>query len=76
MASLARALNRPAGSVASNIYGYRANPELQQEIAAFLGMAPAELFGANGGQVPTSQDKADTPRSNQRPDTCHSKKTA
>ena len=37
ISSLSRKLNRPFGSVANNIYGYRAYDRLQGEIAAFLG---------------------------------------
>lgn len=48
MASLARALNAPAGSVASNIYGYRHDQALRARIAAYLGMPLAELFDGDG----------------------------
>ena len=45
ISSLARKLDRPFGSVANNIYGYRANAQLQKEIASFLGRPVSELFG-------------------------------
>ena len=48
ISSLSRKLNRPFGSVANNIYGYRANDRLQGEIAAFLGRPVAELFEGEG----------------------------
>jgi hypothetical protein len=41
---LARKLDRPFGSVANNIYGYRANAQLQKEIASFLDRPVSELF--------------------------------
>jgi len=44
ISSLARKLNRPFGSVANNIYGYRANSALQKEIASLLGRPVGELF--------------------------------
>ena len=44
ISSLARKLNRPFGSVANNIYGYRTNAQLRGEIAAFLGLPAAEIF--------------------------------
>jgi len=44
ISSLSRKLDRPVGSVANNIYGYRANVRLQEEIAGFLGQPVAELF--------------------------------
>jgi hypothetical protein len=44
ISSLSRKLDRPVGSVANNIYGYRANVRLQGEIAAFLGHPVKELF--------------------------------
>jgi hypothetical protein len=44
ISSLSRKLDRPVGSVANNIYGYRANSRLQGEIAAFLGHSVKELF--------------------------------
>ena len=45
ISSLSRKLNRPFGSLANTIYGYRANAQLQREIADFLGKPVAELFG-------------------------------
>ena len=48
ISSLSRKLNRPFGSVANNIYGYRANAQLQREIADFLGKPVAKLFGGAG----------------------------
>lgn len=48
ISSLARKLNRPFGSVANNIYGYRANAQLRGEIATFLGRPAAELFEDEG----------------------------
>jgi hypothetical protein len=50
ISSLSRKLNRPFGSVANNIYVYRANDRLQGEIAAFLGKSAVELF--EGGISP------------------------
>ncbi len=44
ISSLARKLNRPFGSVANNIYGYRTNSQLRGEIAAFLGKPVEDLF--------------------------------
>jgi hypothetical protein len=44
ISSLARKLNRPFGSVANNIYGYRDNAQLKKEIATFLGLPVADLF--------------------------------
>ncbi len=44
ISSLSRKLDRPLGSVANNIYGYRDNAQLKKEIAAFLGLPVAELF--------------------------------
>jgi hypothetical protein len=44
ISSLARKLDRPFSSVANNIYGYRANAQLQQEIASFLDRPVSELF--------------------------------
>lgn len=52
ISSLARKLNRPFGSVANNIYGYRANAQLRGEIATFLGRPTAELFE---GEVQTGR---------------------
>jgi len=48
MSIMARNLGEPYGSVAGNIYGYRANAPLQAKIAEYLGMPMAELFGDNG----------------------------
>ena len=48
ISSLSRKLNRPFGSVANNIYGYRASAQLQKEIADFLGRPVAELFEGAG----------------------------
>jgi hypothetical protein len=48
ISSLSRKLNRPFGSVANNIYGYRASAQLQKEIADFLGKPVEELFGGAG----------------------------
>jgi len=48
ISSLARKLNRPFGSVANNIYGYRANAQLRGEIASFLGHPVKELFEGEG----------------------------
>ena len=48
ISSLSRKLYRPCGSVANNIYGYRANAQLQKEIADFLGKPVEELFGGAG----------------------------
>jgi len=48
ISSLSRKLNRPFGSVANNIYGYRASAQLQKEIADFLGRPAAELFEGAG----------------------------
>ncbi|MBM4274848.1 MAG: hypothetical protein FJ134_10390 [Deltaproteobacteria bacterium] len=44
ISSLSRKLDRPVGSVANNIYGYRANAKLRGEIASFLGHPVKELF--------------------------------
>ena len=44
ISSLSRKLNRPFGSVANNIYGYRTNAQLRGEIAKFLGCGVGELF--------------------------------
>ncbi len=44
ISSLARKLNRPFGSVANNIYGYRTNAQLRIEIADFLGKSVGEIF--------------------------------
>jgi len=52
ISSLARKLNRPFGSVANNIYGYRANAQLRGEIASFLGHPVKELFE---GEVQTGR---------------------
>uniref|UniRef100_A0A7V4G920 XRE family transcriptional regulator n=1 Tax=Desulfobacca acetoxidans TaxID=60893 RepID=A0A7V4G920_9BACT len=48
ISSLARKLKRPFGSVANNIYGYRANAKLRGEIASFLGHPVKELFEEMG----------------------------
>jgi len=48
ISSLSRKLNRPFGSVANNIYGYRSNAQLQKEIADFLEKPVAELFEGVG----------------------------
>ncbi|MDI6852943.1 MAG: hypothetical protein QME75_04985 [Deltaproteobacteria bacterium] len=48
ISSLSRKLDRPVGSVANNIYGYRANLRLQGEIATFLGHPVKELFEEMG----------------------------
>ncbi len=44
MASLAKALDAPYGSVASVIYGLRPNAPLRARIAEFLGQPVEELF--------------------------------
>ena len=50
ISSLARKLNRPFGSVANNIYGYRTNAQLRIEIADFLGKPVEEVF-ENGAKA-------------------------
>ena len=50
ISSLARKLNRPFGSVANNIYGYRTNAQLRIEIADFLGKPVKEVF-ENGAKA-------------------------
>ncbi len=44
ISSLSRKLDRPCGSVANNIYGYRTNSQLRAEIADFLGKPAEDLF--------------------------------
>jgi len=51
--SMARKIDRPCGSVASNIYGYRINRDLQEKIAEFLGLPAEDLFGGNGREEAT-----------------------
>lgn len=51
MASLARLLDLPYGSVAGVVYGYRKTPRVRAEIAAFLGMTVAELFGGDSAHL-------------------------
>jgi len=51
ISSLSRKINRPFGSVANNIYGYRTNTQLQEEIAYFLGRPVVELFEAEGKAI-------------------------
>jgi hypothetical protein len=51
ISSLSRKLDRPVGSVANNIYGYRANAQLQAEIAGFLGQPVPELFEAEAKAI-------------------------
>jgi len=51
ISSLSRKIDRPCGSVANNIYGYRANTNLQKEIAAFLGQPVTEIFENAGLQA-------------------------
>ncbi len=50
ISSLSRKLDRPCGSVANNIYGYRTNAQLRIEIADFLGKPVEELF-ENGAKA-------------------------
>jgi hypothetical protein len=50
IASMARQLDEPFGSVANNVYGYRVNLEMQAKIAGFLGQPVEHLFGGNGGE--------------------------
>jgi len=49
VASMARKLNLPAGTVASNVYGFRANPETMAAIAGFLGKPVDQVFDAGSG---------------------------
>jgi hypothetical protein len=51
MTILARNLGLPYGTVASHVYGYRSNPEVQEKIAAYLGQEKAELFEGNGHEL-------------------------
>lgn len=46
--TLAAKLGRPWSTVAGTINGNRANPEVRQAIADFLGESIDKLFGANG----------------------------
>lgn len=46
---MARKLNIPYGTVVCNVYGYRQNVQVQQEIAGYLGRKLDELFTGNGG---------------------------
>jgi hypothetical protein len=48
ISSMARKLDRPFGSVANTVYGYRTNSDLQAAIASFLELAPEELFRGPG----------------------------
>lgn len=52
MSIMARNLGEPYGSVAGNVYGYRANAPLQAKIAAYLGEPVEKLFGGNGAVIP------------------------
>ena len=53
ISSMARKIDQPCGSVANNIYGYRANRDLQERIADFLGLPMEDLFGGNGQEAHT-----------------------
>ncbi len=55
ISSLSRKLDRPCGSVANNIYGYRTNAQLRGEIAKFLGCGVGELFE---GDIHKSRNRA------------------
>lgn len=44
VASMARKLDLPAGSVAGNVYGFRSNPDTQEAIAGFLGRPVKQVF--------------------------------
>jgi len=44
MASLARLINEPYGSVAGVIYGRKHMPRLREKIAHYLGLTVEELF--------------------------------
>jgi len=49
VASMARKLNLPAGTVASNVYGFRANRQTMAAIAGFLGKPVDQVFDAGSG---------------------------
>ncbi|MBW2135649.1 MAG: hypothetical protein JRG72_10575 [Deltaproteobacteria bacterium] len=46
--SMARKIDRPFGSVVSNVYGYRTNQGIKEAIANFLGHPVEDIFDFNG----------------------------